>query len=1194
MRQGLFCGGSGNPQVVSEPVDTASKRADPAKSRQLLTIGHTTPHELRGFGAVKTRSRGTGQGRSGTGIGLILALVVAVLWPVGMPGAAAQAPEVPAPDSDVIDLASYPAERWIVQLEDPPLAAYRGGVAGLPATAASATGFRRLSLASSESTAYLAHLAGQQDRFVAELASVARNARVERRYEVTLNGMAVTMSPEQAAAVREMPGVKAVTPDVPLELFMFSTPEQIGAPALWEQVGGQTNAGEGMRIAIIDSGVYVTRNPDGSYAGNPCFDDTGYTAPPGYPRGETQFTNDKVIVARSYFRPDDPPAPGNETAVQGPDGSPHGTHVAGIAACNAGTEVEFRGATVSLSGIAPRAYLMNYRTFYPTANGDDFASGNAFVAELVDAFDDAVRDGADVISNSWGSSYQNTLAWPDPMVQAAEAAVDAGVVVVFANGNAGPATATVGSAAVSPKVISVGAVTKDTTIAVGNVDVTAPVPVSDELTGIEVTPAQFGPEVTGTFGPALYVPVEQVASDGSSLGCSLEGDASPFSEGALAGRIALIERGTCELSVKVFNAQRGGAVAALIYNSEEGGDHLLTMAAGDHAEEVTIPSWFMRRSQGLAMRDFFAAHPADASVQFTYGPRPVREAGDVVGNFSSRGPTQDKILKPDLVAPGIDVLSAGYAEGEFPLPFTGFGTVSGTSMAAPHVAGAAALVLQRHPDWTPAQVRSALMTTAKEDLPLATAGTPVDVLDRGAGRIDLTKAVDPGLTLDLPSLSAGERAAGETVSFTIHARNVDSTDATWEVYAVTDEPGGLELSVDAPSITVAPDGEATIDVQATTAPTVAPGDYGGTIMLANAATGRRLHVPVWFRVIPTAVTADVLLVDDDGSSVDPRFPDYAGIYRDTLDALGVRYEYLDLGTNAFPEFNALFRYQAVLVFTGDNDSFDTSRLTSDDQDTLSEWLDSGGRLWATGQNLAEVSDRYDPPESPQLGRSRLYHGYLGLKYETGTVYSGPAPSPTADGVGPMAGMQLDLAPGGDGAGNQASIEASSPIPDTDTFAASNTMTAFFRQIGGDAPAGTAISFGRSSEPSLEEERVAYRYRSVSMGFGLEGVNTTLSTNRYQLAERTLDWLLDTITVEFEPTPVVTQGKATLSFKALSSVGAPLTGFRWDFGDGSAPVTTTEPMAEHQYTQPGEYVVRVEVTDGLGHRTVASQPVMVRT
>ena len=161
------------------------------------------------------------------------------------------------------------------------------------------------------------------------------------------------------------------------------------------------------------------------------------------------------------------------------------------------------------------------------------------------------------------------------------------------------------------------------------------------------------------------------------------------------------------------------------------------------------------------MRAFANANPATAQAKFDYSPHQSPNPGDVIAGFSSRGPTQDKFLKPDVVAPGVDVVSSGYGVGDFPIPFTGFGSASGTSMARPHVAGSAALLLQLHPNWTPAQVKSALMTTANENVWTDTnQNVRASVLARGAGRIDLTKAGTPGLTLDNPSLSAGELVAG--------------------------------------------------------------------------------------------------------------------------------------------------------------------------------------------------------------------------------------------------------------------------------------------------------------------------------------------------------------------------------------------------------------------------------------------------
>ena len=155
--------------------------------------------------------------------------------------------------------------------------------------------------------AYRNQLKARQSSFRQQLKQAAPGAQVERSYQVVLNGMAVDMSAEEAAAVRALPGVRAVTPDIPFQLDMFATPAQIGAPAVWDQLGGQAKAGRGVKVAIIDSGIYVTRDASGAFAGNPCFDDTGYKMPKGFPKGDTRFTNNKVIVARAYFRPDDPP-----------------------------------------------------------------------------------------------------------------------------------------------------------------------------------------------------------------------------------------------------------------------------------------------------------------------------------------------------------------------------------------------------------------------------------------------------------------------------------------------------------------------------------------------------------------------------------------------------------------------------------------------------------------------------------------------------------------------------------------------------------------------------------------------------------------------------------------------------------------------------------------------------------------------
>jgi subtilisin family serine protease len=1113
--------------------------------------------------------------------GLLLALLAATL--TGAAAARTNGGDDEATTRQAtIDLATYPAKRWIVQLNGKPLARYPRAKRGLGLAARSSA---KLNLSAAANRAYLRGLARNQRAFKARLARIARGARVERSYRLTLNGLAVRMNRAQAAKVRRMKGVRAVTPDIPYRMNMYATPAQIGAPALWEQVGGQANAGRGIKVAIIDSGVYVTRDASGNYAGNPCFSDAGYTMPAGYPKGDTRFTNNKVIVARAYFRPSDPPTAGNDTPIQGPGASPHGTHVGGTVACNANTPA---GGELRLSGIAPAAYLMNYRIFYPTNSPDGFENGNGWVVEIVQAIEDAVADGADVLSNSWGSSHQNTLDWPDPMVQAAESAVDAGVVGVWAQGNSGPATATGNLPSASDKVISVGAVSKYAAIIQATAQVTAPEPVPANLRGLDTGPAGYGPPLTGRVGPALYVPASVVAkaivpAAQKNLGCSMEGDVAPFEDGSLNGKIALIERGVCNFSDKTYNAQRAGAIGAMIYNPA-GNETLITMGAGVHAADVTINSVLLKNSNGVAMLNYYTANPTTAQAEFFNNPHSATAIGDVIASFSSRGPTQSKDIKPDVVAPGQDVLSGGYANAPFPGNMTGFGSVSGTSMATPHVAGAAALLLQLHPGWTPAIVKSALMSTANEDVWTSAARTArVSVLGQGAGRIDLAKAGDPGLTFDAPSLSGRHMSAGQTKTLSVHASNISGTAGTWDVS--TTETGSaattanFNITAGTSTLALTPSGSGTIPVTLESVAGAPAGNYEGSVVLVSRTTGKRLHIPVWFRVLP-AVDKDVLLIDDDGS-VFGAGPDYRATYTSTLDSLGLSYDVFGF-TGAFPSAVSLHRYRSIVVFTGDNASFGTSGFFLADHDAIAEYLDSGGRLWAMGQNwaLTEDSGTYHS----RLDRGRITSGYLGLAYESGSVYgASAAPQPTANGLGPFAGMTLGL--------SQSSIDAYSPSPNTDTYNAPHTTRPFFRQIGGTAPAGSAISHGRSSEPSLEEERQEYLYRAVSMGFGIEGLASGATAT--QVGDRTMDWLLDKITAGLETSTAEPGKRSTLTADASSSVDAAITQYRWDFGDGSPYVTTDGPAVLHKYQHRGVYDVRIEVTDALGHRVIVHDVVNVK-
>jgi minor extracellular serine protease Vpr len=1078
----------------------------------------------------------------------------------------------------VADLATVDAARWIVQLDGGSLTerVRRAGLA--PAGA-------RVDTAAASSQALLGAIHAEQDQLRGRLSAVAPAARVERSYQVVLDGMAVAMSSHEAAAVRAMSGVTAVTPDVAYHQDMYATPAQIGAPAAWAALGGQATAGSGVKVAIIDSGIYVTRAPGGAYAGNPCFDDPGYTAPAGFPKGDTRFTNNKVIVAKAYFRSDDPPKPGEDTALPGPGDNSHGSHVGGTVACNANTPATVSGTPLVLSGIAPHAYLMNYRVFYESVSPEDFQNGNAYVAELVQAMDDAVSDGADVVSSSWGSSYQNTLSWPDPMVKAAESAVDAGVTMVFAQGNEGPGQETGNLPGSSPKVIAVGAVTKNTTISPGRL--TALDGGDAPLAGspYDVGPAEFGPDDPASIGPMQTIAAQTAATNASSLGCSVGDDESPFPAGSLTGKAVLISRGTCEFSEKVFNAQRGGAAAAFVYNSAANGDNLQSMGAGAHADEVLIPSLFLRRSDGLTM---VAAAATTSTASYARDPHTAANAGDVVAGFSSRGPSLDKTIKPDLAAPGVDIVSAGYNGDVYPEKYTGFGSSSGTSMATPHVAGAAALLIALHPTWTPAQVKSALMNTATEDVFLDTAhATQAGVLDRGAGRIDLNTAIAPGLSIDTPSISAGERRAGTSQTTTVQVTNIDTTSGTWDL--TTDGAGaGFEITLSSPNVDPDPGATQTFTVTLGTTPAASLGDYEGSVRLTSGGT--ELHIPVWLRVVPDAPTTDVLLIDEDGSAADPALTDYGPTYTALLDAAGVTYDVVEPWNDGVPDLATMQGYRTILLFTGDNPSWDTSGFFVEDQDTLAAYLDGGGRLIAVGQNLAEETDS-NTFDSARLGRARLYHGYLGVQQDSPNAFPVGAPRPTAHGTGPFAGMSVDLTPGAPGSAT--SIEATSPMPDTDTYAASGDVRTIFDPApGATVPAGSAFGHTKAFEPSLEQTRADLLYRTLSLGFGFEDIRSSAgNATAGAVLAKTLAWTFDQVTASATHGSVTSGETETFTATGTSSRGT-LTSYRWDFGDGSPIVTTTSPTASHRYGAAGGYPLRLEVTDSLGHRAVHSETLTV--
>jgi subtilisin family serine protease len=265
-------------------------------------------------------------------------------------------------------------------------------------------------------------------------------AQVRWRYQLVANGMAVVLPRSQLHSLQSLPGVARIYPSLRYRPLLDRSPQQIGAPALWAP--GLTNAGEGIKIAVIDEGIDQT---------HPFFNPAGYQMPPGFPKGQTAYTTAKVIVARAF--PPPRPAWKNASKPFDREHSFHGTHVAGIAAGNADTVA----SGVRISGVAPRAYLGNYKALTIPTDADVGLDGNS--PELVAAIEAAVEDGMDVINMSLGEPEIEPSR--DIVVQALGAATRAGVVPVIAAGNDFDdfGRGSVSSPGSTPEAITVGAVT---------------------------------------------------------------------------------------------------------------------------------------------------------------------------------------------------------------------------------------------------------------------------------------------------------------------------------------------------------------------------------------------------------------------------------------------------------------------------------------------------------------------------------------------------------------------------------------------------------------------------------------------------------------------------------------------------------------------------------------------------------------
>ena len=1133
---------------------------------------------------------------------LVLALFMASYFSIAN---AAPGKSVAADVNDSPDTVKT-SHRLIVQLSSPALAE-------LESVARTPDG--RINLASSTAQAYVAQLQAEQAAFVSQMSQALPDAavasyineagqNVEATYQIVFNGVAVdpgaTDTAEARRALAAVPGVKAVYLDFAHQPDLYASLPLINAPDIWAEVGGQTSAGAGIKFASMDGGLHHAA---------PMFDGTGWSYPPGWPAGglgDSANNNGKIIASRAYFRAWDPPSPGDENTWPGTQGTSHGTHTGSTAVGNPVT-ANYLGLEEDISGVAPGAWAMSYRVFYNSVTND----GSFYDVEGIAALEDIVQDGADVVNNSWGGGPGSVGGEFDAIDAALLNTYNAGVFVSMSAGNAGPGLGTGDHP--SDEYINVAASTTDGTLASGRLNIILPEPISPTLQGISYAAASFGaPLPAGTAISYTYVTAMSV-DPGNVEGCN------PWPAGTFTGNAAVISRGTCEFGVKVLNAEQAGAEFVVVYNHATGGEELISMGPGAVGNQVTISSIFVGHSAGVGMVSWYDQNGSASTLEVDTHAFQVGNTPDQIIAFSSRGPSAAMTLKPDIAAPGVNILAQGYdptATGE--ARHLGFGQASGTSMASPHVAGSAVILRQIHPDWSNAEIKSALMSTSKFMDIYNYDGTPAQPLDMGAGRLDLANASDPGVILDPPSVSFGlvDADGSGTVNVTVTSVATDtetynlSTLYTGNGFAITQTTTLTGFTVMPASITLDPGESETISVTFDAATSQGMGDNQGYILLEGDG-GHNAHMATWARVLAAPTGADVLILDNDASS-SVGAPDYIDYYTMTLQTLGMTYDIYDADANygndiTIPSLAELAQYKAILYYSGDNYQPDgtftvATPLTALDMDILNEYANTGGILIAMGQDLASVWSSTDPDSA-----TFLYASTLGGEYLQDSVTDFELPTlpilPAAQAPPAFDDVRLDLsdAAGADGAMNQYYIDEIVTRPNWQPDGQDGKAYPYAALLYYPGPYNVedgTVAMAHREQPNLEYPGVSYDGRSIYTTFGLEGVNDLAGfTSRAELMSLFMDWAMDepqativNTTDMYSDTTIITTFSVDFSSNISGTTGVT---YRWDFGDGT-PYTNayTSNVASHSYDVCGNYTVRVEVVDSLGNSVVASENVPV--
>jgi hypothetical protein len=727
--------------------------------------------------------------------------------------------------------ATAAAGTYVVVLRARPLATYHGGVAGLAATAPRPGD--RFDARTAAARAYREYLVSRQDRVLSSLG----RPRVLYSYTVAVDGFAAVLTSRQVKRAEALPGVLGVQRSTTARLAGLTSAPGVADRAAASPPGATRHPpgarGRGVVIGVIDSGIWP-ENP--SFAAVPVThralsrDYPGFTGTCGAAeRWTASLCNAKVVAARYFVRGFGRDRVAVADYVSPRDGSGHGSRTASLAAGNAGVDVTIdRQGFGRISGAAPAAALAVYKACWaaPDPRNDGCAT-----ADTVAAIDRAVGDGVDVISYSIGDGDgPGTL---DAVEAAFENAARSGVFVATSAGDGGPGVSTVAHS--SPWVTTVAATSYTVyrgAVVVGD---------GRRYSGSMVSDRRVG--------PVRLVSAEDARASGSSVHDAALCYPGSLDASAVHRAIVICRRGETARVSKSLSVAQAGGIGMILVNTTSG---------STDADVHAVPTVQVSRAAGAAIAAYATRHArataalVPAATGATQPPR--------LATFSGRGPAAGAaVVKPDVAAPGVAVVSAVAPPSNLGRHWD---LASGTSVAAPQVAGLAADLIAAHRAWSPAAVGSALITTAR---PLSPSVGP---LSGGAGEVNHRRALDPGLVYapaglrwaNLASVSVANLVSTRTVT-----RRVTNVGGDTETYtAHVRGLAGLSTAVSPETITLAPGESRRFSISFAARRTARYDRFVNGSLTWSGSGGHRVTSPIVVRAAYLAAPAEVTATGERG------------------------------------------------------------------------------------------------------------------------------------------------------------------------------------------------------------------------------------------------------------------------------------------------------------------------------------------